>query len=278
MPVGLVRKWMLLGGLAAAVGTAGCNKDDDNDEPTTHDGGGGSDSGTHTDSGTGSDGGGGGSDAGHTDAGVDAGPPVMCGGKLCMPYSPAAGLTFAAGCAKNAADAEVCGISSSTIAPDGGIPPFLEKDAPGVASPQCGAFIDSHEPANDGGAADAGPDAAVLIGKGNGRIDTTVHALGMDLAITYPGCCTPQGFCSGDTNMGLLLGASASNGGFGCMESHAFFLPKLAASPGADMIPCDPDSGAIKIPSGDAGAGDAGAGDAGTDAGPHDASTDAGNG
>ncbi|HVZ32694.1 MAG TPA: hypothetical protein VG963_09730, partial [Polyangiaceae bacterium] len=178
-------------------------------------------------------------DSGLHDAGPSTdsgGGTVTCGTMTCSSYSPGAGITFAAGCAKNASNQDVCGLSSASLGgTDAGLPAFLEKDAPGVASSACGALIDSQEPATDAGT------------KGNGRIDTTVKVAGMSLAISYPGCCTKKGFCSGDTDMGLLLGSTASNGGFGCMESTAFFV----AQPAAQMIPCDPTTGALKL--GDAG-------------------------
>jgi hypothetical protein len=108
-----------------------------------------------------------------------------------------------------------------------------------------------------------------LLGPGNGRIDTNVTVGGTPLSITYPGCCTPLGYCSGNTDEGLLLGAMASVGGFGCMTHTAFFRQ----IDGGLALPCNPTTGALMLPSGDAGS-DSGGGDSGDD----DAGTDAGDG
>jgi hypothetical protein len=217
---------MALAGLAVA-----CSDDNDDDGNTA-------------DTGVGKDGG---PDAGHADGGLDGGKAdggsidsavatIMCGTKTCSGYSPSAALgTFAAACAKDLHDADVCGLSTALIGGvDAGYAAVLEKDAPGAASASCGAFIDMNEP--DGGA------------KGNGKIDTTllIPALtSTPLPATYPGCCTPKGFCSGDVNMGTVAGMM-SNGGFGCMDSKSFFR----ATPAASMIPCNPTSGMILIDAG----------------------------
>jgi hypothetical protein len=203
-------------------------------------------------------------DAGGDDEEVDAGavaPKVLCGtpAKECSSHKTSLGVT-PAGCAENEGGDEVCGISSTAILM-GAEPKFLEKDAPGVASPSCGAFYDGLEPTPDGGVADGGT-------KGNGRIDVAVTLQGLDIALTYPGCCTAAGFCSGDGSKGkadLGGGPIDSNSGFGCMKSSIFFeaLPEAVR-----QIPCDPKTGELKLPP---------AADAGTDAGT-DAGSDAGTG
>jgi hypothetical protein len=261
--------------LVAALGAGGCKEDNGDDTPPAKDAGGG---GT-TDAG----GGGGTTDAGATDAGAkdsgstatdagsDAAPPVMCGGKACMAYSPNALVpAFPPGCAKSTADAEVCGLAGygANAYPEAGFPAFLEKDAPGKESPSCGAFLESKiEMVADGGQGDGGADAGAM----NGAIDTKrvimVSGMTIDVALVYPGCCTPLGFCSGDTAKGTSVstfGTNASNGGFGCLDPKVF----LQAAPAAlQQIKCDPTSGMIMLPSGDAGASDAGASDASADAG-----------
>jgi hypothetical protein len=269
MPVGSVGKWLVLGTLVAALGASGCKEED---EPPTDSGGPGPvDSGTPTDSGAATDSGP--KDSGTTvDAAVDAGtkcgtPPMDCTGHT-------TGLgPVAPGCAKNYQDAEVCGISSATLLM-GMEPKFLEKNAPGVASPGCGAVVDMGEPTPDAGA-DAGQSDAGST-KGNGKINTTLMAAGLTILLEYPGCCTKKGFCSGDGKLGkssINQGSTwmDSDNGYGCMQSEIFFR----TTPAAAMIPCNPDTGALMLP--DAGASDSGAGDAG-DSGASDASADAGNG
>jgi hypothetical protein len=155
-------------------------------------------------------------------------------------------------------DATVCGLSTDTILM-GAEPKFLQKDAPGVASPACGAFYDGLEP-------DAGPDGGANPTKGDGKVNTTVMVpvIG-SVAITYPGCCTKTGFCSTDTSMGTTA-LGASNGGYGCLDNKVAFrsIPVEALR----SIKCDPATGAlIDAGAGDAGAGDAGASDAGADGG-----------
>jgi hypothetical protein len=255
--------------LVAALGASGCKEDDDN--PPADSGGPGP-----------VDSGGGGSDAGAVDSGPkDSGPAadsaaeaavaVMCGTppKTCEPHTIPGLPVIAAGCATNAADAEVCGISSQNVLM-GADPKFMEKDAPGVPSASCGALIDSNEPTPDGGVVDGGT-------KGNGMIDTTTTILGtIMVALRYPGCCTKDGFCSTDGMNGMSSVAGAaynpSNNGYGCANPKYIFKAQGAA---AQNIPCDPVTGALKLPTGDGGAGDAG--DAG-DSGPSDAGADGGNG
>lgn len=271
MPVGSVGKWLVLGTLVAALGAGGCKEDD---EPTgTPDAGGGTpDAGGGTDSGA--------TDAGAkdsgpaADAGSDAAPPVVCGGKTCMGYSPSALVpNFPPGCAKSTSDAEVCGLAGygANAYPEAGFPAFLERDAPGAVSTSCGAFLESKiEMAVDAGAqGDGGADAGAM----NGMIDTKrvimVSGMTIDVALIYPGCCTPLGFCSGDTGKGTSVssfGTMASNGGFGCLDPKVF----LQAAPAAlQQIKCDPTSGMIMLPA---------PSDAGSDAGPNDAGADGGNG
>jgi hypothetical protein len=59
-----------------------------------------------------------------------------------------------------------------------------------------------------------------------------------------------------------------SNGGFGCLDPKIL----LQAAPPLQQIPCDPTTGMIKVPAGDAGT------DGGSDGGASDASADGGNG
>jgi hypothetical protein len=223
---------LAIAGLAVACG------DDDDDDNVASDGG--------KDSGT---------DAGRVDAGgIDSGAPVVsCGtpAVTCTGFSLASGTVLAPACAKNWADAEVCGLSTAALGgTDAGLPSALEKDAPGAASASCGAFYDSLEPASDAGT------------KGNGRIDTKVSVGTMSYPISYPGCCTKKGWCSGDTNNGLLFGTTATSGGYGCMESTAFFKDLPAQ---VQKIKCDVATGVLVPPSADAGTGVADAG--GIDAG-----------
>jgi hypothetical protein len=199
-----------------------------------------------------------GMDAARPDSGMDANtmpPPVVCGTVTCTPYMNALGTVYAAACAKNAAGADVCGLSSANLGgTDAGLPAALEKNAPGVASATCGAFYDALE-SPDGGT------------RGNGRIDTFVAATPtMLLPISYPGCCTAKGFCSGDTNMAKVTfngTPTDTNAMFGCMESTAFFRN---SPPSARAIACNPSTGALMFAPTDAGV-DAGGGGTVTDAG-----------
>jgi hypothetical protein len=264
---------LVLGTLVATLGAGGC-KEDDTDEPakdagnTPADSGGngGTDSGA-TDAGAKDSGGG-------TDAAMDAAPPVMCGTPkmLCTEHKISDLLPATQpGCATNAADAEVCGISSTQVLM-GGDPKFFEKNAPGKDSPSCGAFFDSVEPVSDAGVVDGG-------GKGNMAFDTNTTILGtIMVALKYPGCCTPNGYCSINGAMGMssVTGGAymPSNNGYGCVNPAFFFknsAPALAA------IPCDADSGMIKLPASDGGT-DGGSSDGGSsDGGASDAGADGGN-
>jgi len=140
----------------------------------------------------------------------------------------------------------------------GAEPRFLEKDAPGVASPSCTQFYDARE------SADGGVDGGTA---GNGMIDTVLMTSGLTVKLRYPGCCTAAGFCSGDTALGEAdLGSGTympSNAGYGCLESTIFFM---TAPEAARRIPCNPSTGALALPDGGAGGGDGGA-DAGVDGG-----------
>lgn len=281
MPVGSVGKWLVLGTLVAALGAGGCKEDDNGgDTPPDAGGGGGGDGGVKdagggtTDSGAATDAGPKDSGSTVTDAGSDAAPPVMCGGKACTAYSPNQLIpAFPPGCAKSATDAEVCGLAGygANAYPEAGFPAFIERDAPGAVSASCGAFLESKiEMPVDGGVPDGG-DAGVM----NGQIDTKrvlmLSGTNYDVALVYPGCCTPLGFCSGDTGKGTSVstfGVLPSNGGFGCLDPKVF----LQAAPPLQQIKCDPTSGMIMLPAGDAGS------DAGNDAGPSDAGADGGNG
>jgi hypothetical protein len=275
MSVGSVGKWLSLGALVVALGAIGCGDDDEGgkDSGTTDGGGGGT-----TGGGTTGGGGDGGRDAGGGgDAGADSGPAVvMCGGKVCSSHSTSAGV-YAAGCALNYQDAEVCGIEATSIFGfDAGFT-YLEKSAPGPDSTSCGNFLDALDTTADGGRAD--PDAGT---KGNSKQDRflMLPSLG-NIQLSTPGCCTLKGFCSGNSDKGeaiLAPGSApvASNGGFGCMQADAF----LRAVPEANrFVRCDPDSGAIIPPApSDAGT-DGGGGDSGaSDAGASDASADAAGG
>ena len=242
-----MKRFLMILALGGVI-VSGCGDDDgdDDDDTPTPDSSVGDSSVPRNDGGT---------DAGRDsgiDGGIDAGPmTVTCGGQMCTGHTTGLGMV-APGCALNAADAQVCGISSASLGgPDAGIPPFVEKDAPGVASSTCGAFYDSLEA--DGG-----------VGKGNGKINTILMTQGLTIPLTYPGCCTRRGFCSGDTSMGVAtFGGSdmPSNGGYGCMDSRYFFrsLPEQVRA-----IPCDPTTGIIRpavVPDGGA-PGDAGVADA----------------
>lgn len=286
MSVGSAGKWLAMGLLVAALGATGCKDDDGDDEN-----GGPTDSGTQQDTGTGKqDAGGGGDDAGKTDSGAadaGAGCPdnpglnnACCGADkmtLCTFHTLSNGAAVKAGCALSESDAEVCGISSENVlGPDGSVP-FMEKNAPGKESPSCGMFYDSLEMADAGGI------------PGNGRIDVARMISGIPVKLSYPGCCTPAGFCSIDGKMGTAdigTGPNPSDNGYGCMKSiYAFWRnPEFgpAGTPIAGLplrkMPCDPTTGMIMIPGTDGGAGTDGGTDAGTDGGASDAGADGGNG
>lgn len=271
MPVGLVRKWTLVALLGAAVAVTAC-KDDDADEPVDSGGPGGgtggSDAGTPggggMDSSTPSDGGGTG---GGSDAAKDSGAAsIMCGSLSCTGHTTAV-ATFEPGCTTDYMDATVCGISTKSLL-DGGEPKFLEKNAPGVAAPGCAIAVDMGEPTPDGGAVDGGP-------KGNGKIDTVLMLGGLTIGLSYPGCCTPSGWCSANTDMGKAsiagMAPTDSVGGFGCMDPKVFFR----TVDGGVALPCNPETGALMLDAGGGGSPEGGAGDGGgDDAGAADASGD----
>lgn len=253
MSVGSVGKWLSMGLLVASLGAVGCGGDDDKEE--VKDAGGTPDAGGDDEKDAGDeekDAGGGSMDAG-TDSGGPA--PVVCGGKTCAGHSTGASM-FAAACALNYQDAEVCGLDAKDIFGADSGQRYQEAHAKGVASPTCGAFLDALDTLADGGLAPA--DAGT---KGNGKQDRYLTITGLPNAVqlSTPGCCTPAGMCSGDTdNAEAILApgaaASPSNGGFGCMNGDAF----LRAVPEAARRKCDPTTGMIIIPP---------ASDAGTDAG-----------
>lgn len=257
MPVGSVGKWLVLGTLVAALGASGC-KEDDGDEGPADTGTGTPDTGTgspDTGTGGGNDAGAGDSGTGPADSGTMQDANVMCGTLSCSPHTiMLSGAVVAPGCTKNAFDAGVCGISTSTLGGvDAGLPEFLEKGAPGVASTDCAEYIDLLEPVPDGGAADGGP-------RGNKLVDVTTN----NFPISYPGCCTADGFCSADTNKGKLMGTLDVSGGYGCM-TPAVFLARFLTDLPSRFVPCDPDSGMI-LPRGDGGT-DGGTSDGGSDSG-----------
>jgi hypothetical protein len=249
-----------MGLLVASLGAVGCGGDDDEE--------GGKDAGATPDAGgdeedAGGGAAGGGSDAGKDagggsmDSGTDSGGPaaVVCGGKTCAGHSTGASM-FPAACAFNYQDAEVCGLDAKDIFGADSGQRYQEAHAKGVASASCGAFLDALDTLADGGLAPA--DAGT---KGNGKQDRylTITGLPNPVQLSTPGCCTPAGMCSGDTdNAEAILApgsaASPSNGGFGCMNGDAF----LRAVPEAARRKCDPTSGMIIIPP---------PADAGTDAG-----------
>ncbi|MFM2417717.1 MAG: hypothetical protein RL385_2440 [Pseudomonadota bacterium] len=277
-----VRKALLASGLFAALVVVACGDDNDDENATTVDAGA-DDAGDTPSADAGKADASTSTDAGKTDAAAAA--PVMCGSPAvtCTPHMILTG-PVAAGCAKNEQDEEVCGISSANVLM-GQEPLFLEKNAPGVDSKSCGAFYDSLETP----AADAGTDAG-SGSIGNGKIDVAVKVAGMTYELSYSGCCTSAGYCSGNGTTGTVLLAGStipSDNGYGCMKSQHFFtaLPEVApaGTPIAGLklreVPCDPKTGEIKLPMpavSDAGTGDAGASDAGvTDAGESDAGSDA---
>src|SRR6185295_4185575 len=83
---------------------------------------------------------------------------------------------------------------------------------------------------------------------------------GLTIALSYEGCCTTTGYCSGNVNKGLaaIQGAGGalnpSSAGFGCLNTQIFF----STSPAAQQIRCNPSTGALV--SGDGGASDGGGG------------------
>jgi hypothetical protein len=255
---------LVLGTLVATLGAGGCKEDDNGDDtptdaggntPADSGGGGGTDSGSSADAGAKDSG------ASPMDAGEAKDANVMCGTLTCTEHVIAAnGSHVAAGCSKSALDATVCGISTSTLGGvDAGLPEFLEKDAPGKESTSCGNYIDLLEAVPDGGAADGGP-------RGNHLVDVMTGGF----LISYPGCCTADGFCSANTGKGKIMNAIDVNGGYGCM-TPAVFLAPLVTDVAKRFIPCDPTSGEIK-------ATDGGTSDGGSDAGASDAGADGGNG
>lgn len=271
MSVGSVGKWFALSVLvgAAAMGATGC-KDDGDDDTEVMDagkdagGGGGGDAGpldsSVKDTGTATDSGGG------QDAVAPVCPAVAtCAGEACTNHTTSAGTWCGNGCAKDYKDAEVCGIQTLPVfGPDSGAPAYLHIHAPGVDSTSCGVFLDAIDTQADGGLAPA--DAST---KGNMKQDRFVTVGGMAIQISTPGCCTPLGYCSGNSDKGEadFGGAKiASNGGFGCMQADAF----LRTLPESARRRCDPDSGmilpAVTADGGTDGGTDAGAGDAATDA------------
>jgi hypothetical protein len=243
------------------LGATGCKDDDGDDTDGVKDGGKADGGGGGTTGGGGDGGSAGGGDAGPKDGGggggdaaMDAGPvTIMCGSLKCMEYSSSALLPpTAPGCAVDYNDAEACGLSTANILM-GAEPKVLLKDAPGVPSAACAKFLDDREPTPDGGAPDGGT-------KGDGKINTTVTLPQIGaLTLSYPGCCTPKGLCSGDTGKGESM-FGASNSGYGCMDPKVFFR----SVDGGVAIPCNPqDGGLVAPPASDAGGGDGGASDAG---------------
>jgi hypothetical protein len=288
MPVGLVRKWTVMAILAGAIGLVACKDDGDDTEPLPDSGsmGGGTGGGTGGDTGGGMDSGtdGGGGTGGGNDAGRDSGPapnygeagppctatnhasgmawdggPVMCGDKTCYWHNTA--LTCSNPGCLSVNDASVCAIDTTTLGGvDAGLPPLLPYNAPGVDSPACAELVDSFE---DSGVGDGGT-------RGNGLIDTVRMIRTFSVSLRYPGCCTPQGFCSGNTSKGegMLQGTNMynpSSAGYGCLNNRIFF----ATNPAAQNIYCDPatgaliDGGAGYGNTGDSGAGEGGAGEGG---------------
>lgn len=276
MPVGSVGKWLVLGTLVAALGAGGCKEDDGDEGPTdtgtpTVDSGG-TDSGP-ADSGT--------REAGPADTGVDAAPAVMCGGKTCMTHQASPLLpAFPAGCAKSALDAEVCGLigTAANAYPEAGFPMFVENNAPGAESVSCGAFLESkiEMPMDAGAGVDAGDSGYPNMQLDIKRSIPLSATMNLEVALIYPGCCTPLGFCSANTSKGTSVssfGQMPSNGGFGCLDPKIL----LQAAPAAlQQIRCDPTSGMIMAAPADAGT-DGGGSDAGSDAGASDAGADGGN-
>lgn len=230
-----MKRFLMILALGGAM-FAGCGDDDgDDDDDVGSDAG---DGGTRPDGSVGDAG----MDAARPDAGPDGGG-LVCGTQICTSFTNGTGTTFAPLCVKNAANQDVCGLSTEPLGGTAaGYPAALERNAPGVASPTCGAFYDSLE----------SPDAGT---RGNGRINSTVMVgTTTVLPISYPGCCTAKGFCSGDTNMAKVVFGGAemdTNANFGCMESTAFFRTAPAA---VRMIPCNVTTGVI-IPAAPADAG-----------------------
>jgi hypothetical protein len=285
MPVGLVRKLAVAAIIAAAIGVVAC-KDDDVDPVDQRDSGspGGMTGGGMMGGGDASIDAGGGTGGGG-DAAADTGPrvmyeagapcmgwdggPVQCGSKQCFWHNTP--LTCSNPTCLDA-DASICGIDTRTLGGvDAGLPAFIRYDAPGADSPSCGAVVDMNETIPDGGV-----DAGQL---GNGKIDTTRLVSNLTIFLRYPGCCTPTGYCSGNTGKGeaMVMGTgmwNMSNAGYGCLDNRIFF----AANPAAQNLRCDADSGAFIPPSGDGGASDGGGGDGGGDGGGGDGGASDGGG
>ena len=203
----------------------------------------------------------------------DAGPPVpmvVCGDRLCAPHQASlVERVVAAGCALDHQGAEVCGLASPDAGAtfDGGVPAFLPKDAPGMASPSCGAFLESQiEPPQD--AAVDGGDAGYANAQLDVRVTILPDGLPLEIIRVYPGCCTPLGSCGVDSRNGLAIqayGRLSYNAGYGCVDPRAFLT---AYAPALRTMRCDPQSGLIDAQP------DAST-DAGRDGGPSDAGADA---
>lgn len=163
---------------------------------------------------------------------------VCCGAprKLCSGWVTAASA-LVPGCARDWQDAEVCGISSVSN-PGTGVPPFLEKQAPGTASPSCGDLLDRYDAVGDGGL--VRPDASTT---GNQRLDVERIIGAASFLMSTPACCTPGGACSLDTGRGRVFFPPSteadSNAGYGCM-APAWAFP---TRPEAQKVACDPVTG-----------------------------------
>jgi hypothetical protein len=276
MPVGLVRKWTVVAIIAGVLGVIAC-KDEDEDPTPPQDAGnqGGTTGGGGLDAGSDSGGGTGGSDAGRDSGGGGVvyeagapcpgwdGGPLTCGTQECFWHRTP--LTCSnPGCITPDGGSPLCAIDTTTLGGvDAGLPPFLPYNAPGVDSVACADLVDSFE---DSGVGDGGT-------KGNHRIDVAPRMImGLTIALSYEGCCTPAGYCSGNVGKGLaaIQGtgmANPSNAGYGCLDNRIFF----STSPAAQQIRCNAADGGLVAPSdggatdsgggGDTGAGDAGASD-----------------
>lgn len=271
MSVGSVGKWLSMGLLVASLGAVGCG---DDDEKKDAGGGGTPDSGGDT-----PDAGGGEEDSGSLDAGSDAAPQgcpdnpgamnACCGPNkdmLCTPFMQTL-QTLGAGCALDALDAEVCGVSSALLSLGDAGPRFVEKNATGASSPSCAAFYDQLERGADGGVGQF---------RGNGVIDSTRMFGATTFLLRYQGCCTKAGLCTVNGQDGGVdtQGTGTygpSDNGYGCLNpAYAFGAYPTDAGPALGnlnlrAIPCDPGTGMIKVtlPSPDAGATDASADAAG---------------
>jgi hypothetical protein len=282
MPVGLVRKLAVAAIIAAAIGVIAC-KDGDDDPPGGSPGGGTTGGGTTGGGTTGGGTTGGGMDSGTPgggtgggDAATDSGRvtyeagapcmgwdggPVQCGTKQCFWHNTP--LTCGNPSCLNA-DASICGIDTKTLGGvDAGLPEYIPYDAPGADSPGCGAVVDMNETIADGGV-----DAGQI---GNGKIDTTRSVSGLTIFLRYPGCCTAEGYCSGNTGKGeaMVMGTgmwNMSNAGYGCLNNRIFF----AANPAAQNLRCNPADGGFIPPTDGGGGGGDGGSDAGADGGPSD--------